>query len=255
MCSWEAWVGIFNIVKKRHTNRNNNIIVWNSVELQTVSVPLSFYTKQRSKVRVSYRTAAQELQRICYVCQGHFIKPSQLSLQTTMTSWPMRRCRSITSLPIVNAPSLWLVLQTAVTMSCVGGSCPLNRKSLPLQFHVSPRFVKARGHDNIKYSSTNSWFQSNWFILFHGSDTTRNPRIHERNGREYHFVSRPAFETDLAAGKFIESGEYGKNLYGTSTDSVRHVINSGRICLLCLHTRVGDWALVTVRTILNIVSV
>ncbi|XP_039982099.1 MAGUK p55 subfamily member 5b isoform X1 [Xiphias gladius] len=67
--------------------------------------------------------------------------------------------------------------------------------------------------------------------------TTRNPRIHERNAREYHFVSRPAFETDLAAGKFIESGEYEKNLYGTSTDSVRHVINSGRIGLLCLHTR------------------
>ncbi|XP_037541495.1 MAGUK p55 subfamily member 5b [Nematolebias whitei] len=67
--------------------------------------------------------------------------------------------------------------------------------------------------------------------------TTRNPRIHERNGREYHFVSRSAFETDLATGKFIESGEYEKNLYGTSTDSVRHVVNSGRICLLCLHTR------------------
>lgn len=82
-----------------------------------------------------------------------------------------------------------------------------------------------------------------WFILFLGSDTTRNPRIHERNGREYHFVSRSAFEADLSAGKFIESGEYEKNLYGTSTDSARHVINSGRICLLCLHTRVRDWPL------------
>ncbi|XP_068198018.1 MAGUK p55 subfamily member 5b [Antennarius striatus] len=67
--------------------------------------------------------------------------------------------------------------------------------------------------------------------------TTRNSRIHERNGREYHFVSRAAFETDVASGKFIEFGEYEKNLYGTSTDSVRHVVNSGRICLLCLHTR------------------
>ncbi|KAM8846566.1 MAGUK p55 subfamily member 5b [Synchiropus picturatus] len=67
--------------------------------------------------------------------------------------------------------------------------------------------------------------------------TTRNPRIHERNGREYHFVSRPVFENELAAGKFIESGEYEKNLYGTSIDSVRHVVNSGRICLLSLHTR------------------
>lgn len=81
---------------------------------------------------------------------------------------------------------------------------------------------------------------------FRGPDTTRNPRIHERNGREYHFVSRTAFETDLAAGKFIESGEYEKNFYGTSTDSVRHVINSGRICLLSLHTRVGHLVPVTV---------
>ncbi|KAJ0026639.1 hypothetical protein NQD34_017639 [Periophthalmus magnuspinnatus] len=67
--------------------------------------------------------------------------------------------------------------------------------------------------------------------------TTRNPRIHERNGREYHFVNRTAFEADLAMGKFVESGEYEKNLYGTSTDSVRHVVNSGKICLLCLHSR------------------
>ncbi|XP_014000474.1 protein PALS1 [Salmo salar] len=67
--------------------------------------------------------------------------------------------------------------------------------------------------------------------------TTRNPRIHEKNGREYHFVNQLAFETDVAAGKFIESGEYERNLYGTSSDSVRQVINSGRICLLCLHTK------------------
>ncbi|XP_029705246.1 MAGUK p55 subfamily member 5b isoform X1 [Takifugu rubripes] len=67
--------------------------------------------------------------------------------------------------------------------------------------------------------------------------TTRSARIHERNGYEYHFVSRSAFENDLASGKFIEFGEFEKNLYGTSTDSIRDVVNSGRICLLCLHTR------------------
>lgn len=71
-----------------------------------------------------------------------------------------------------------------------------------------------------------------------GADTTRSARIHERNGYEYHFVSRSAFENDLASGKFIEFGEFEKNLYGTSTDSIRDAVNSGRICLLCLHTRV-----------------
>ncbi|KAG5265750.1 hypothetical protein AALO_G00245980 [Alosa alosa] len=67
--------------------------------------------------------------------------------------------------------------------------------------------------------------------------TTRNRRDMEMNARDYHFVSRQAFEMDAAAGKFIESGEFEKNLYGTSTDSVRQIINTGKICILCLHTQ------------------
>ncbi|XP_063804220.1 protein PALS1 isoform X2 [Pseudophryne corroboree] len=68
--------------------------------------------------------------------------------------------------------------------------------------------------------------------------TTRNRRDNEVAGRDYHFVSRQTFEADLAAGKFIEYGEHEKNMYGTSVDSVRQVINSGKICLLSLHTQV-----------------
>ncbi|KAL4630411.1 MAGUK p55 subfamily member 5-A-like isoform X1 [Arapaima gigas] len=68
--------------------------------------------------------------------------------------------------------------------------------------------------------------------------TTRAHRDTEINGRDYHFVSRQAFERDLGAGKFIESGEFERNLYGTSTDSVQHVIDTGKVCLLCLHTKV-----------------
>uniref|UniRef100_A0A8C9TRX1 Protein PALS1 n=1 Tax=Scleropages formosus TaxID=113540 RepID=A0A8C9TRX1_SCLFO len=67
--------------------------------------------------------------------------------------------------------------------------------------------------------------------------TTRARRDTEMNGRDYHFVSRQEFEADVAARKFIESGEFEKNLYGTSVDSVQHVINVGKICLLCLHTK------------------
>ncbi|OWK09763.1 MPP5, partial [Cervus elaphus hippelaphus] len=67
--------------------------------------------------------------------------------------------------------------------------------------------------------------------------TTRNRRDHEVAGRDYHFVSRQVFEADIAAGKFIEHGEFEKNLYGTSIDSVRQVINSGKICLLSLRTQ------------------
>uniref|UniRef100_A0A3Q3AFE2 Protein PALS1 n=1 Tax=Kryptolebias marmoratus TaxID=37003 RepID=A0A3Q3AFE2_KRYMA len=67
--------------------------------------------------------------------------------------------------------------------------------------------------------------------------TTRSRRDGEVSGRDYHFVSRQTFEAELASGKLIESGEFEKNLYGTSTDSVRQVINTGKICVLCLHTQ------------------
>ncbi|XP_056619774.1 MAGUK p55 subfamily member 5b [Triplophysa dalaica] len=67
--------------------------------------------------------------------------------------------------------------------------------------------------------------------------TTRSPRAHEVSGREYNFVSRQSFESDLTSGKFIESGEFDQNLYGTNTDSIRQIINSGKICLLCLQPR------------------
>ncbi|KAL0969740.1 hypothetical protein UPYG_G00231650 [Umbra pygmaea] len=67
--------------------------------------------------------------------------------------------------------------------------------------------------------------------------TTRSRRDVEVNGRDYHFVSRQAFDMDSTAGKFIESGEFEKNWYGTSTDSVRQLINMGKICLLCVHTQ------------------
>uniref|UniRef100_A0A3Q3VX63 Protein PALS1 n=1 Tax=Mola mola TaxID=94237 RepID=A0A3Q3VX63_MOLML len=67
--------------------------------------------------------------------------------------------------------------------------------------------------------------------------TTRSRRDGELSGRDYHFVSRQNFEAELAAGKLIESGEFEKNLYGTSTDSVRQVINTGKICVLCLRTQ------------------
>uniref|UniRef100_H3CU21 Protein PALS1 n=1 Tax=Tetraodon nigroviridis TaxID=99883 RepID=H3CU21_TETNG len=68
--------------------------------------------------------------------------------------------------------------------------------------------------------------------------TTRSRREGEQSGRDYHFVSRQTFEAEQAAGKLIESGEFEKNQYGTSTDSVRQVINTGKICVLCLHTQV-----------------
>jgi len=48
------------------------------------------------------------------------------------------------------------------------------------------------------------------------SHTTRAPRPGEQEGRDYHFVSRPAFESMIKRGEFLESAEVHGNLYGTS---------------------------------------
>ena len=70
------------------------------------------------------------------------------------------------------------------------------------------------------------------------TDTSRPSKIPrdgeepEIEGRDYYFVSREMFEAAIIANKFIEHGDFEKNLYGTSVDAVREVVNNGKICVL-----------------------
>lgn len=65
--------------------------------------------------------------------------------------------------------------------------------------------------------------------------TTRPMRPGEVAGREYLFVTREKMESDVAAGKFIEHGEYKGHLYGTSGESVKSIVNAGCVCVLSPH--------------------
>ena len=94
-----------------------------------------------------------------------------------------------------------------------------------------------------------------WFLCYHGNekidrgneenhvntfvDTSRPKKDDELDGRDYHFVPRVVFEADIAAQKFVEYGEFEKNLYGTSVEAIRSVVNSGKICILNLHPQVS----------------
>ena len=64
------------------------------------------------------------------------------------------------------------------------------------------------------------------------SHTTRRPRPGEEDGREYHFVDRPAFQERIASGAFAEWAEYAGNLYGTSVSEVDRVAAAGGDLLL-----------------------
>ncbi|NWX14938.1 MPP2 protein, partial [Aegotheles bennettii] len=62
--------------------------------------------------------------------------------------------------------------------------------------------------------------------------TSRKPKESERDGDGYHFVSRGEMEADIKAGRYLEHGEYEGNLYGTKIDSIRAVVEAGKMCIL-----------------------
>jgi len=64
------------------------------------------------------------------------------------------------------------------------------------------------------------------------SATTRAPRLGEVDGREYHFLSRVAFEEAVRADRFLEWVEYGGNLYGTLRSEVDDRLGDGQDVIL-----------------------
>lgn len=57
-------------------------------------------------------------------------------------------------------------------------------------------------------------------LVFSVSHTTRKPRPNEVDGREYHFVTREAFETLIEQGALLEWAEVHGHLYGTSQSQI-----------------------------------
>jgi guanylate kinase len=64
------------------------------------------------------------------------------------------------------------------------------------------------------------------------SYTTRAPRPGERDGKDYHFVSRSDFLVMMQRGDFLESAEVYGNLYGTSQVWINEEMARGQDILL-----------------------
>ncbi|XP_034864234.1 MAGUK p55 subfamily member 4 [Mirounga leonina] len=64
--------------------------------------------------------------------------------------------------------------------------------------------------------------------------TTRSKKSYEMDGREYHYVSKEAFESLVYSHRMLEYGEYKGHLYGTSVDAVQTVLDEGKICVMDL---------------------
>lgn len=57
-------------------------------------------------------------------------------------------------------------------------------------------------------------------LSFSVSHTTRTPRPGERDGIDYHFVSKVEFGNMITQGLFLEHAEVHGNLYGTSKEAI-----------------------------------
>jgi guanylate kinase len=69
-------------------------------------------------------------------------------------------------------------------------------------------------------------------VSFSVSCTTRKPRPGERDGHDYHFISRSDFERLRDADEFIEHANVFGNLYGTRRSVVESALAEGRDLIL-----------------------
>ncbi|XP_073684952.1 MAGUK p55 subfamily member 2b [Garra rufa] len=111
----------------------------------------------------------------------------------------------------------------------------------PRQAFVKCHFDYDPSHDNLipckeaglKFSSGDilqifNQEDPNWWQVY----TSRKPKVDEKEGQMYLFMSRSEMETDIKCGRFLEHGEYDGNLYGTKIESIHEVVDSGKICIL-----------------------
>jgi len=63
------------------------------------------------------------------------------------------------------------------------------------------------------------------------STTTRAPRMGEKEGKDYFFVTKESFEEDIKAGNFLEYAEVHGNYYGTSLKPVNEALQAGKLVI------------------------
>jgi guanylate kinase len=71
------------------------------------------------------------------------------------------------------------------------------------------------------------------------TDTSREAKEGEEDGKGYRFVTRNKMTELRRANQFLEHGEYNGNMYGTSIESVRSVIDQHKMCVLDIQPAVS----------------
>jgi len=77
-------------------------------------------------------------------------------------------------------------------------------------------------------------------LRFSVSYTTRAPRGAERDGVDYHFVTRDEFQEKIRRGELLEWAEVHGNLYGTSKPETERIRAGGQDILLDVDVQGAD---------------
>ena len=70
------------------------------------------------------------------------------------------------------------------------------------------------------------------------SDTTRQPKDGEEDGKNYFFVSAEDMLLDIEANKYLEYGTHQGAMYGTKLDTIRDNLNQGLTAILDVEPQV-----------------
>ncbi|XP_050974432.1 MAGUK p55 subfamily member 4 [Labeo rohita] len=128
--------------------------------------------------------------------------------------------------------------------SCLNTSATLYEEVLHYQRHIDdpPRLIVLIGPSGVGVNELRRRLIKINPNTYQGpiSHTTRSQKMGEKNGREYHFVTKEVFAYMVVNHKFLEYGEHNGHMYGTSLDSVQDVLDNGKICVIdlephCVH--------------------
>jgi len=72
------------------------------------------------------------------------------------------------------------------------------------------------------------------------STTTREPRVGEKNGVDYHFVSKKEFEDGIDNGDFLEYASVHHNFYGTSLKAINKALEEGKLVIFDIDVQGHD---------------
>lgn len=71
------------------------------------------------------------------------------------------------------------------------------------------------------------------------SFTTREPRPGEKDGVNYHFVTKEQFLENIENGIMLEYNEYSGNYYGTSKRAIEELLEAGKTVVLTIDVNGG----------------